>query len=236
MDRRFEVAKHLKRLRDDELDTLRHHFLPNIKVLEIGGGNGYQASKIASWGCTVYSIDLPNRENSAKYFAVADYNGRDFPFESEYFDVIFTSNVLEHVADTGQTMKEIWRVLKPSGKALCIMPTPAWRFWSILSHYPYALSSILRSIIKQQPFSIKGKGLIAPPHGEYQSSFHEIFSYSSRRWRVAFQDAQLKVIKQHKTGVFCTLYAIFPNADLRVRRFLATLLGSAGNIFIVSRN
>lgn len=44
------------------------------------------------------------------------------PFEDNTFDVVFCNHVLEHVKDDFLCMREIRRVLKPSGFALCQSP------------------------------------------------------------------------------------------------------------------
>jgi protein-L-isoaspartate O-methyltransferase len=41
-----------------ELERVRSWFKPASKVLEIGGGNGYQAGIISSWGCAVVAVDV----------------------------------------------------------------------------------------------------------------------------------------------------------------------------------
>jgi SAM-dependent methyltransferase len=44
------------------------------------------------------------------------------PFEEGTFDVVFCNHVLEHVADDGQAMREIRRVLKPGGWGILQIP------------------------------------------------------------------------------------------------------------------
>lgn len=44
------------------------------------------------------------------------------PFEDNRFDVAFCNHVMEHVADDIQSMKEIYRVLKPGGWAIIQIP------------------------------------------------------------------------------------------------------------------
>ena len=46
----------------------------------------------------------------------------DMPFESNAFDVVICSHVLEHVPDDVRAMRELRRVLKPSGTALLPVP------------------------------------------------------------------------------------------------------------------
>ncbi len=41
--------------------------------------------------------------------------GEDIPFSNEYFDVVFCSNVLDHVTDPNKTINEIYRILKVGG-------------------------------------------------------------------------------------------------------------------------
>lgn len=46
----------------------------------------------------------------------------EMPFEDNHFDVAFCNHVMEHVADDIQSMKEIYRVLKPGGWAIIQIP------------------------------------------------------------------------------------------------------------------
>ena len=49
-------------------------------------------------------------------------NLMNMPFESNAFDVVICSHVLEHVPDDFQAMRELQRVLKPGGTALLLVP------------------------------------------------------------------------------------------------------------------
>ena len=89
------METHLERLRRAELIEIKHWFSPEVRVLEIGGGNGFQASIIASCGCEIKSLDIPNRVRPKKqYYPVHDYNGKIFPFSNDSFDRVFSSSVL----------------------------------------------------------------------------------------------------------------------------------------------
>lgn len=46
----------------------------------------------------------------------------DAPFEDNTIDFIFSLNVLEHIEDDVQTMKECYRILKPGGCCLFVVP------------------------------------------------------------------------------------------------------------------
>ena len=46
----------------------------------------------------------------------------DTNFENDYFDFIICNHVLEHVQDDRKAMRELFRVLKPDGKAILQVP------------------------------------------------------------------------------------------------------------------
>lgn len=42
--------------------------------------------------------------------------GEDIPYQENFFDVAFCSNVIDHVQEPDKTISEIYRVLKPAGQ------------------------------------------------------------------------------------------------------------------------
>ncbi len=50
------------------------------------------------------------------------YNGKNIPFDAEYFDSVFSSEVFEHVFNINEILKEVNRVLKPDAYLLITMP------------------------------------------------------------------------------------------------------------------
>ncbi len=50
------------------------------------------------------------------------YDGNTLPFDNNRFDVVFTSEVLEHVPDIDASLDELHRVLKADGKLLITVP------------------------------------------------------------------------------------------------------------------
>lgn len=50
------------------------------------------------------------------------YDGKEFPFDAESFDSIVSFQVLEHVFEPDEFLREINRVLKPGGKILFTLP------------------------------------------------------------------------------------------------------------------
>lgn len=93
-------------------------------VLDVGCAGGFMAEAIAKKGGRVTGID-PAREAIAAARAHAEKEGlairydigvgEELPYEDASFDAVVCVDVLEHVADLGQTVREIARVLKPGG-------------------------------------------------------------------------------------------------------------------------
>ena len=46
----------------------------------------------------------------------------DLPFKSASMDFVFSSHLLEHVADTGAALAEWWRVIRPGGHLVLYLP------------------------------------------------------------------------------------------------------------------
>jgi len=100
-----------------EIDVLARHFPPGARILEIGAGTGEQARALCRRGFVVTAVDVPTSEyGRARVFEVLDYDGKRLPFPGASFDVVFSSNVLEHLEDLPAMLAEMRRVLRPGGE------------------------------------------------------------------------------------------------------------------------
>jgi ubiquinone/menaquinone biosynthesis C-methylase UbiE len=90
------------------------------KVLQIGAG---PCDVIDHWGDgEKHAIDPLAEEYKAAFREFQDPSvnyvagrGEELPYAPEYFDVIIIRNALDHVEDPHRTLRESFRVLKPSG-------------------------------------------------------------------------------------------------------------------------
>lgn len=241
-------------VRAEEFNCVRRFFQPGMRVLEIGGGTGYQASLIASTGAAVDSIDVAEPVPGVEtYFPVRIYEGKTLPFPDEYFDVVFSSNVLEHIPGLKTTFSEVQRVMKSDGRAIHILPTPAWRTWTSLSHYIHIGRRLVGLVGGRRhsagtapartdnPARTRGmwsaikRALRAGPHGEYPSAISELWYFSRRRWLRLFQTSGFELVEDRPSGVFYTGYGVFPSISIERRRELARILGSATRVFILRK-
>jgi SAM-dependent methyltransferase len=137
---------------------------PRGRLLEIGAAGGFQAALLAAHFDRVDAVDLPRSiPGDALAHPVQPYDGRRLPFPDRSFDVVFSSNVLEHIAHVEAFQAEIRRVLKPGGRAVHVLPSASWRLWTILTHYldlPARVVARFRPAASPppQPSPIKGEG------------------------------------------------------------------------------
>ena len=241
---------HILDMRHADVEALRPLFKPGARVLEIGGGNGYQASVIASWGCDVESIDIEQGVTAEpRFYSVRVYDGIQIPFPPESFDIVYSCAVLEHVPEPSKLLEETRRVLKRAGMGVHIVPSAVWRFWTIAAHYPHLLGRLLgrkparsistngagaESVAAPQPQrSLLRRALIVGAHGEYQSAVSELYFFSRYRWTGVFSRAGFDVVSADGNGLFYTGYRLMPSLGSATRHALSKVLGSSCHVFRV---
>ena len=99
------------------------------RALDLGCGNGDFTALLAESGGQVVGCDVAR---AAVVRATARHPGLDFrvvpadgplPLEDNSFDLVWASEVIEHVADTARWLSEARRVLTPRGRLLITTPS-----------------------------------------------------------------------------------------------------------------
>lgn len=254
----------------DYLHALKKHELESVvaafgdcfegkDLLEIGSGTGYQLSLLAERCKSVTGIDLPSSTYAGNRVAkVTDYDGIHIPFDDHSFDIIFSSNSLEHIHDINAFHQEMHRVLKNDGIAIHIVPTHLWKLWTILAHYPALPRTIIRKLMRKTPKAesfqatasiaenqpcrrISLRNVIAavsfpPRHGEKGNAVSEIIHLLPGRWAQEFTANAWTVVDSAPTGLFHSGYCLFGlGIPVQGRKALARVLGSACRTFILSK-
>jgi len=102
-----------------------------LTILDVGCGTGLNSEYLIRLGHKVIGIDISD-------VAIKRYKARGFDaircdiknglsFNNESFDLVFASEVLEHLHDTAFFLCECYRVLKPKG--ILVLSTPNSAFW-----------------------------------------------------------------------------------------------------------
>jgi ubiquinone/menaquinone biosynthesis C-methylase UbiE len=95
------------------------------KMLEIGCGRGEMLQNFKELGLKVQGIDLsPKAPEFQKDIdiKVGNVEEENLPYEDNSFDIIYSKSVLEHFYYPERYIKEAYRVLKPNGLILTLVP------------------------------------------------------------------------------------------------------------------
>lgn len=86
------------------------------KALNVGCGDGYEVAYLRSLGVEAYGFDNGSQgyQLARENFFAAD--ARDIPCKNDCFDLILCLQVIQHIPENIQLVKEIKRVLKKEGK------------------------------------------------------------------------------------------------------------------------
>jgi ubiquinone/menaquinone biosynthesis C-methylase UbiE len=107
---------------------LRSEVRPGDRALDLGCGAGDFTAVLAEAGYSPVGADVAS---AALDRARARYPDLDFrlisvdapvPFDDNSFDLVWASEVIEHVADTARWLSEVRRVLAPGGRLLLTTP------------------------------------------------------------------------------------------------------------------
>lgn len=203
------------------------------RLLEIGAGTGFQSKLFSEHGYSVEAVDLENSDYSADLvYPVTFYDGETLPFENDSFDILFSSNVLEHIVQLESFQTEMARVLKRDGVAIHILPSGSWRFWTTLFH-PFLepvriLGERRRKRLSTSQVQAKNNESSTPNdptspsnrhsifrvlrlflvaltprrHGERGNLWTELYWFSKLQWKSFFDTSGWTVDGYHTSGIF----------------------------------
>ena len=123
----------------------RFSLSPGTSLLDVGAGRGDMLNGFVDAGLNAKGID---REASAGQppIVACEIGAQPFPFDDNYFDIVFSKSVLEHFNDPMPLISESLRVLKPGGRLIIL--TPDWKtqykvfFEDITHERPYDVTAM----------------------------------------------------------------------------------------------
>jgi 2-polyprenyl-3-methyl-5-hydroxy-6-metoxy-1,4-benzoquinol methylase len=124
-------SKKLSRKDKGIISCLENFGLKEKKCLDIGPGTGRWIQFIAGnkpdciAAIDISSESLSRCSSNCEYLQKANLELDKFDFKDDFFDVVISFEVLEHLQDPSNYLKEIQRVTKPGGLILMSLPNIA---------------------------------------------------------------------------------------------------------------
>ncbi len=129
-NRQTQDSEHLNRI----LEFVK--ISEGMRILDLGTGSGYLSFPIAKNNpdCDVTGLDIVNtalesnrtraEAKGIKNLSFVSYDGIDFPFDANTFDLVVTRYALHHFPDIEHSIGEVSRVLKSGGMLFISDPCP----------------------------------------------------------------------------------------------------------------
>jgi glycosyltransferase involved in cell wall biosynthesis len=147
-------------------DTLRPYI--GNRVLEIGAGIATLTNQFIPRELYVASDVNPNYLHYLRSYSVGKpyvrvmridaSNPVDFDGLEEMFDTVIMVNVLEHVPDAPQALRNLWSAIKPGGRVIIVVPQHPALFGTLdqaLEHRERYLTDGLRQSLDEAGFEIE---------------------------------------------------------------------------------
>lgn len=140
---------------------------PAGRLLDVGYLEGSFADSLADQGWECVGLDLNEHHHQKVRTIQCDLN-EGFPVESDAFDLVVAGEVIEHMLDEAEFLKECRRVLKKEGQLVLTTPNLAFLLNRILVlagktplfvtapyHYHFHVLNTLVRMVENQGFTVE---------------------------------------------------------------------------------
>ena len=209
-------TEHLHRFRSRQFDRIfgacPAHAFP--RGLEIGAGDGYQSRLLATRVSALTCTELNERRLQPTpvegiTYRICDAERIDDYFPPQTFDLVFSSNLLEHLPDVHSCLLRVKSCLRDDGISIHCMPNVVWKSCNILLAYPNKMVELIERVTAvghqtQVAHEVHHSNLkthaparrfrILPSvHGVSRSHFEEFINFSKHRWIRVFEMCDYEV-------------------------------------------
>ncbi len=188
---------------DGEMRLLSRFLNPECVLLEIGAGDCRLSFAAAQQVRQVYglevSAEIAKCDHAPRNFSLILSDGTSIDLPDSSVDVAYSNQLLEHLHsdDAAEQTRNVWRVLKPGGKYVCVTPNrisgphDISRYFSnhacgfhLKEYSNVDLSSLFRSVGFRKVTAWAGaKGKFAPVPLFTVAAYEAILSLMPRRLR-----------------------------------------------------
>jgi SAM-dependent methyltransferase len=229
---RNSIVNFKKNFREREIDLI----FENIKckkfqnALELGSGSGHQIKPLSYYCESLIATEYETRFNFDELsafkspsisFQQCDAEKVGEVFQDNQFDLVFSSNMMEHLPCPEASFSGIYKILNRDGLSVCTMPSPFMKILYILLFYPAIIHSKFTRVRGLRSYkssnSVKKVGhnnnpkvsfkknsfskYFPVPHGVSKDNFSEFFYWKKKQWIKKIESNGFSVVKVIKLPV-----------------------------------
>lgn len=232
--------------------------------LELGAGDGFQSHILKEYVDELFCTELDQKrliktDEDIRYrICDAEKIGAHFP--ANYFDLVFSSNLFEHLPDPCSALKGIWTVQQNDGISIHIIPSSFSALIRIILWYPAKFKGVCQKLLKGEKLKYQAKTsgteagapryvdnnlkverryknnlsrlLIPRPHGVSKNVLLEIFACRKKLWIKRIEENGFVVMDILK-GPVCSGYGFGLNY---VRNILEKIGFTSEYIYVFKKN
>ena len=229
----MDWSTYLHTIRKREIDVIFSGCPPRAfpAALELGAGDGYQSKLLQAYVDRLVVTDwdvtlILNRRSDCVEVRRCDAEAVAEAFPAAEFDLVFSSNVLEHVPNPGAALRSVHMVLRDGGVTVHVMPSPFWKLCNFGLFFPSLIVRGLRHLTRRLtpengesvhalPNNPKmpsngtawSQRVWPGPHGAYRGHLEEFWAYRKARWVHEFQRAGFRMVRILR-GPVCSGYGL----------------------------
>ncbi|WIM67495.1 class I SAM-dependent methyltransferase [Corynebacterium breve] len=162
--------------------------LAGARVLDVGGGPGYFANEFDSRGAWYIGVEPDAGEMAAaglSGFGAVRGDGAHLPFPDDTFDIVYSSNVVEHTPTPWEMGQDMIRVARPGG--IVVICYTVW-LGPFGGHETGLWQHYVGGEFARDRYTKKhGR----PPKNVYGESLFDVSCTDGLRWATAAHDAEL---------------------------------------------
>lgn len=133
----------------------------------MGAGDGYQSTLLRRYTGRLISTELnadrlQQARTSSVDYRVCDAEAINQVFGKQQFDLVFSSNLLEHINDPGRVLRGVADVLKDDGVTIHLIPSPFWKLCDMALYVPDRCLRLVELLTDPNGFRRVTKKIIQP--------------------------------------------------------------------------
>jgi 2-polyprenyl-3-methyl-5-hydroxy-6-metoxy-1,4-benzoquinol methylase len=181
---------------------------PNSSALflDIGaGGASFSVEFAAKLGCGTAHI-LDGVDFSDAWTTVSQSSGIDIvslihnleqplPYSDERFDVVLSSQVLEHLYDPFSHLREIWRVLRADGYAIISLPNLSSLQYRLMLLFGFMPTTLAVGLYRYESGTLQ----VAPQDSRFE---RHISCFTCREFSKLLKSAKFDIVRARTSAIY----------------------------------